>query len=291
VLFDAGTRQFYLEEGRPAYYDWTSGAVGLLFELWPAESGGTPTAALARLLLSASPASGPAADRGSTRPRLRAAHVSMQGRRPTQEDRHTLMNPLEGVLCTAALFGVYDGHLGTEAANFVASELPSRLSAALGSAVSALLLAQQEPEPKQRKPERREQETQLQQQPHPADHGQDVSGITMCPQSAWNERATQRKRAGKHAFAGPEQAVDLRIGRAGCSISDAVSRRPARLLAVSITAGAPPCDGQLGRFASHSVSGSRRAGAFVEREATEEDRATLPCAGAKHKALSSTVAP
>lgn len=184
VLFDAGAGQFYLEDGRPAYYEWTSGAVGPLFELWPAEEGGTPTAALARLLLSASPASCAAADCG-THPHLRAAHVSMQGRRPTQEDRHTLMDPLAGVPCTAALFGVYDGHLGTEAANFVASELPGRLSAALGPAVSALLLAHQEPEPKRKQ---REQEPQLL-----ADHSDAVSGITECPENYGEARGTEER--------------------------------------------------------------------------------------------------
>ena len=64
---------------------------------------------------------------------LSAGLTCMQGQRPTQEDRHvvqlTLAGPAQCQPC--AMLAVFDGHLGTEASQYLADHLESRISTAL----------------------------------------------------------------------------------------------------------------------------------------------------------------
>eukprot|EP00730_Choanoeca_flexa_P001865 TRINITY_DN10816_c0_g1_i1.p1 TRINITY_DN10816_c0_g1~~TRINITY_DN10816_c0_g1_i1.p1 ORF type:complete len:405 (+),score=92.66 TRINITY_DN10816_c0_g1_i1:66-1280(+) len=66
---------------------------------------------------------------------ITSALTSMQGQRPTQEDRHIVDDKFAAVeKCSPqALYAVFDGHLGTEASQYAADHLSQHISAAMGS--------------------------------------------------------------------------------------------------------------------------------------------------------------
>lgn len=66
----------------------------------------------------------------------------MQGKRPTQEDRHSLLDSVAHLLPQlprAAFYAIYDGHLGTEASDYCAQHLPARVAAAVTAALQAMV--------------------------------------------------------------------------------------------------------------------------------------------------------
>ncbi|EGD73191.1 hypothetical protein PTSG_04905 [Salpingoeca rosetta] len=57
---------------------------------------------------------------------------SMQGRRPTQEDRHAVLDAVDGLqVHPCALYGVYDGHCGVDASEFCEKHLHEKVFAQL----------------------------------------------------------------------------------------------------------------------------------------------------------------
>lgn len=71
-----------------------------------------------------------------------ADHTFMQGRRPTQEDRHTMIpdygKKLQGLGVQASFYAVFDGHLGEQCSDFVSKSLHVNLATQLKKAGSPL---------------------------------------------------------------------------------------------------------------------------------------------------------
>lgn len=68
-----------------------------------------------------------------------SGHTFMQGRRPTQEDRHTLIHKFAGRKLTdlgveGSFYAVFDGHSGDQCSDFAAKNLHTNLNKELSKA-------------------------------------------------------------------------------------------------------------------------------------------------------------
>lgn len=117
LYFDAKSACFFDSVGAECHYDTVTGEVVPIVPLVSGDAAHRDAQRLQDTVFARLPA-------------LVGAHASMQGRRPTQEDRHTVLDALD-VAPQSALYAVYDGHLGREASDTCARVLPYRLAAGL----------------------------------------------------------------------------------------------------------------------------------------------------------------